>query len=108
MQSRAVSNLHETSLAARDLALELLEASMLPQTLERVSPLCLDALYGAMATLHWLYKEGGDEGVKSELGDVGRCISRLGERWKLAEEYLALVHFHDLNSLLAIRGVEVG
>jgi len=105
MQLRAVSGLRETSLLIRDLGLELLEAAMLPQAQERVSCLCLDALYGAVATLHWLYKEAGDDETHAALCDVARCLARVGMRWKLADEYLGMVHHHNVTTAMALKGV---
>ncbi|KAK5658730.1 hypothetical protein OQA88_1539 [Cercophora sp. LCS_1] len=106
MQVRAISGLRETSFLIRDIGLELLEAAMLPTAQARVSPLCLDALYGSVATLHWLWKEGGEETVHAAMGDVMRCLARVGMRWKLADEYLSLVHHHDVTTSMALRGVQ--
>ncbi|KAK3394387.1 hypothetical protein B0H63DRAFT_460785 [Podospora didyma] len=103
MQSTAVSGLRDVSLAVRDLCLDVLEATMLPPAQRSVSPLCLDALYGAMASLHWLWKEGGDPGIKDALEDVKRCMSHLGMRWRLAGEYTDMVKHHDVTTLMAWR-----
>lgn len=108
--------------------MELLDAVMLPQGLAKVSPLCLDSLYSGLAMLRWLWKEGGDDGgtgsgtgtgsapgkdgslgeaggagvgVMQAAEDVGRCLGRLGSRWRLAEEYLGLVGFHDVGVAMA-------
>ncbi|KAK0632990.1 hypothetical protein B0T14DRAFT_598344 [Immersiella caudata] len=105
MQSRAVTGLRETAQATRDLALEVLDAAMLPSGIERVSPLCLDAFYGAMATLHWLWKEGGDEEVKKEMEDTRRCMVRLGWKWKVAGEYLEMLRYHDVTTVMAWKGI---
>jgi hypothetical protein len=101
MQSRAVTGLRETASATRDLALEVLDAAMLPSGVERVSPLCLDAFYGGMATLHWLWKEGGDPQVQEEMEDIRRCMGRLSWRWKVAEEYVGMLHYHDVTTVMA-------
>ena len=121
--------------------MELLDAVMLPQDLKKVSPLCLDALYSGLATLRWLWKEGGDDGgtgvgngygngtglsaegspgdyggtgggggggggvgVVQAAEDVGRCLSRLSSRWRLAEEYLGVAGFHDVDVAMAWTG----
>ncbi len=75
MQVCSVSLLRETALSIRSMSLELMEAVVLPSGLCMLGPLCLDALYGAMATLHWLWKEGGEEGIRGALEDVKRCMS---------------------------------
>ncbi|KAK4454766.1 hypothetical protein QBC34DRAFT_392562 [Podospora aff. communis PSN243] len=105
MQSRAVTGLRETAQATRDLALEVLDAAMLPSGIERVSPLCLDAFYGGMATLHWLWKEGGDEEVQKEMEDIRRCMGRLGWRWKVAGEYVGMLRYHDVTTVMAWKGI---
>jgi hypothetical protein len=105
MQSRAVTGLRETAQATRDLALEVLDAAMLPSGIERVSPLCLDAFYGGMATLHWLWKEGGDEEIQKEMEDIRRCMERLGWRWKVAGEYVGMLRYHDVTTVMAWKGI---
>jgi len=105
MQARAVTGLQETALAARDLALEILDCSLLPGAVDRVSSLCLDALYGAMATLHWLWKEGGDAGVREQMEDIQRCMGRLAWRWKVAGEYVELLHYHNVTTVMAWKGI---
>ncbi|KAK3362698.1 hypothetical protein B0T25DRAFT_586894 [Lasiosphaeria hispida] len=105
MQVRAISGLRDASMAVRDLSLEMLEAVMLPAGQRRLSPLCLDALYAAMATLHWLWKEGGDAVVGEALEDVRRAIGRLAMRWRLANEYIDMVHHHDVTTIMAWKGV---
>ncbi|KAK3496721.1 uncharacterized protein B0T23DRAFT_401968 [Neurospora hispaniola] len=113
LQVRAVAGLRSLSSGViREMCMELLDAVMLPQGLAKVSPLCLDGIYNGMATLRWLWKEGGDDGgiglgengslgeggstggnvgVLQAAEDVGRCLSRLSSRWRVAEEYLGLV-----------------
>lgn len=71
--------------------LEILEASPQYEThLGRVSPFILDAFYCAMATFHWVLQESGDEAIRSSLGNIKECMRKLGDRWKLSLEYLAL------------------
>lgn len=103
MQSTAVDGLRSCSLAMRDISLEILEAVMLPTEQRRVSPLCLDALYCAMASLHWLWKESGCEEVRTALEDVKNCLSRLAMRWRLGGEYVGMIHYHDVTMSMALR-----
>lgn len=103
LQIEAIRAIRQASLSVRDLGVELLDAAMLPSAVARVSPLCLDAMYGAMATLHWLWKEAGQEEIGTALEDVRRCLSRLEMRWRLAGGYLALVQHHDMTTAMAAR-----
>ncbi|KAK3397818.1 hypothetical protein B0T20DRAFT_232564 [Sordaria brevicollis] len=116
LQVRSVAGLRSLSSGVvRDLCMELLDAVMLPQGLAVVSPLCLDSLYSGLATLRWLWTEGGDTppdnragegggggvGVTQAMEDVSKCLGRLGSRWRLAEEYLGLVGYHDVGVAMA-------
>ncbi|KAK3945368.1 hypothetical protein QBC46DRAFT_372049 [Diplogelasinospora grovesii] len=103
MQVTAVNGLKEASLRIRDLSIDLLDAVVLPAEQKRTSPLCLDSLYCAMATLHWLWKEAGDPDIQSALEDVKRCLSRLAMRWRLAREYLGLEQHHDNTTAMTWR-----
>ncbi|KAK0630123.1 hypothetical protein B0T17DRAFT_589721 [Bombardia bombarda] len=104
MQMRAISGLRALALQVRDLSVDLLEAVMLPAEQRRVSPLCLDSVYGAMATLHWLWKEGGDAELLAGLEDVRRSMARLAMRWRLAREYVDMMDYHDVTAVVAWRG----
>lgn len=55
-----------------------------------LSPFLLDALYCAMVTFQWIFRESGDEQAKARLADIEACMERLSERWMLAAEYVAL------------------
>ncbi|KAK3336626.1 hypothetical protein B0T19DRAFT_44974 [Cercophora scortea] len=103
MQSRAVDSIRSAALQVRDLGLEVLEIVLPPAELRRVSPLLLDALYAALATLHWLWKEGGDPAVEQALEDLKKVLSRLAMRWSVATEYLDMIHHHDVTSVMAWR-----
>jgi hypothetical protein len=98
MQARAVAGIRETSLLVRDAGLELLDHMVMPVNLARVGPLILDSLYAAMATLHWLWKEGGEGEIKDALEDVKRVLARLDMRWRLGREYLGMEKYHDVNT----------
>lgn len=103
MQITAVEGLKSSSLAMRDLSLEILEMVMLPAEQRKISPLCLDSLYCAVASLHWLFKEGGDEEIGAALGDVRNCLGRLGMRWTVGAVYAGLMGFHDVTVVMALR-----
>ncbi|KAK4190477.1 hypothetical protein QBC35DRAFT_489655 [Podospora australis] len=100
---QSVQGLREVSFKVRDVSIEVLDAVILPTEQRKLSPLSLDALYGAMATLHWLWKEGGDSDVREALEDVRRCLGRVSMRWRLATEYLDLIRHHDVNFAMTWR-----
>ncbi|KAB5578635.1 hypothetical protein GE09DRAFT_1090501 [Coniochaeta sp. 2T2.1] len=103
LQVRAVTGIRSVSLAVRDAGVELLEFVMLPANLAKVGPLVLDSLYAAMATLHWLWKESGEEEVGRALEDVKRTLARLDMRWRLARDYLGLERYHDVTTVMEWR-----
>ncbi|KAK3984138.1 hypothetical protein QBC44DRAFT_253576 [Cladorrhinum sp. PSN332] len=106
MQLRAMNGLKEVAFKGRDVALEILDILVLPSEQRRLSPLCLDALYGALATLHWLWKESGDNDVRGALEDVRRCMSRVSMQWRLAKEYMDLLRHHDVNIAMEWRATQ--
>ncbi|KAK3330173.1 hypothetical protein B0H66DRAFT_48327 [Apodospora peruviana] len=103
IQIKAVEGLKSCSFGMRDISLEVLEAVMMPDEQRRVSPLCLDALYGSMASLHWLWKESGSDEIHAAMEDVRNCLQRLAMRWRLAGEYLDMIHYHDVTMVMALR-----
>ncbi|KAM7202393.1 hypothetical protein V8F33_002801 [Rhypophila sp. PSN 637] len=105
MQVTAVNGLRTSSLAMRELSLEMLDNVMLPSEQQKISPLCLDSLYCAVASLHWLFKEGGEKGIGEALGDVRTCMGRLGMRWSLGRVYGDVMGFHDVTVSMALRSL---
>ncbi|EFQ25333.1 fungal specific transcription factor domain-containing protein [Colletotrichum graminicola M1.001] len=93
-QIRSVEALVHASGEAAALAEELL---LLSPSLPRqddpagdgsdVSPLVLDALYGAGGTLAWIVREEGPARHADGVAAIKRCLGRLGARWRLAAEY---------------------
>lgn len=59
--------------------------------LSRLSPLVLDAMYGAAATLHWMWKEMGDFEAGVALDLLKQCFTRISSRWRLANEYAGII-----------------
>jgi hypothetical protein len=98
MQAHAIEGLQKTARAICDSGIEMLEVIMLPAELRRASPLCFDSLYGALATLYWMYKETGDEASKMAVTDVKRTLSSLGMRWRLAKRYVDIMSHHDVTT----------
>ncbi|KAK7743591.1 hypothetical protein SLS53_004126 [Cytospora paraplurivora] len=68
-----------------------------------VSPLCLDALYCAMATFHWQWKESGRPEVKQGMDEMRAALARLTPRWRLAGEYLEIGKQHEVTNILGAR-----
>ncbi|KAK4181702.1 hypothetical protein QBC36DRAFT_317062 [Triangularia setosa] len=100
---QSMQGLRETSLKIREVSLELLDLLVLPSQERKLSPLCLDSLYASMATLHWLWKEGGAQDIREALEDVRRCISRTSMRWRVAREYLEIIKRQDVSFAMAFR-----
>lgn len=56
-----------------------------------ISPLILDALYGAANTLAWLVREEGSAECEEAVAVIKQCLVKLGSRWRLAGEYLRML-----------------
>jgi virulence-associated protein VapD len=56
-----------------------------------------------MATLHWLWKEGGEREIKDALEDVKKVLARLDMRWRLARDYLGMEKYHDVTTAMQWR-----
>ncbi|KAK6214964.1 fungal specific transcription factor domain-containing protein [Colletotrichum tabaci] len=69
-----------------------------------VSPLILDALYGAGNTLAWLFREEGSSQCENEVKSIKRCLERLGVRWRLAGEYGRMLEQQDLAFMMQEKG----
>lgn len=71
--------------------MEMLEASPQYRTqLGKATPFALDAIYCAMATFHWVLREGGNGIMRVSLEDMKEFLRELGDRWQLSLEYLTL------------------
>ncbi|KAK4201819.1 hypothetical protein QBC40DRAFT_252741 [Triangularia verruculosa] len=105
---QSMLGLRSTSLKIREVSLELLDLLVLPSQEKKLSPLCLDSLYASMATLHWLWKESGDDGIREALEDVRRCISRTSMRWRVSREYLEIIKKQDVSFAMAFRATAAG
>ncbi|KAK1492274.1 fungal specific transcription factor domain-containing protein [Colletotrichum cuscutae] len=69
-----------------------------------VSPLILDALYGAANTLAWLLREEGTLECEEEMNVIKRCLERLGSRWRLAGEYGRMLEQQDFAMMMQEKG----
>ncbi|KAJ9151976.1 Regulator of drug sensitivity 1 [Pleurostoma richardsiae] len=118
MQVQAIDGLREASEKIRGIGRSLAAACLSPSPspsaggaaggegasgLDRVSPLALDAVYCALATFHWLWKEGGDAATEAATQDVRACLSVVSTRWRLAAEYLVIEEHHDVTNMMALR-----
>ncbi|OHE96669.1 fungal specific transcription factor domain-containing protein [Colletotrichum orchidophilum] len=69
-----------------------------------VSPLILDAFYGAANTLAWLLREEGTLECEDEMNAIKRCLERLGSRWRLAGEYGRMLEQQDFAIMMQDKG----
>jgi hypothetical protein len=68
-----------------------------------VGPLMLDGLYCALATLHWQFREVGDEEAGRGVEDVKLTLTWLAGQWGLAREYLSIENqYQDMGGLRAV------
>ncbi|KAL0935125.1 fungal specific transcription factor domain-containing protein [Colletotrichum truncatum] len=94
-QARSVEDMRNLSREIAQLASEILLLTFSMEKEENgkgsdigvISPLVLDALYGAANTLAWLAREEGSAECEEAVENIKRCLSRLGARWRLAVEY---------------------
>lgn len=89
MQVEAINGLNMASGVVRVFAGELL-AIVIEGSLDRVSPLCFDALYGALATFHWQWKESGQPEMRQGMDETRAALAGFASRWRLAGEYLKI------------------
>ncbi|KZL70576.1 fungal specific transcription factor domain-containing protein [Colletotrichum incanum] len=69
-----------------------------------ISPLILDALYGAASTLAWLVREEGSVQYEGGLNSIKRCLERLGVRWRLAGEYGRMLEQQEFAFMMQDKG----
>ncbi|EXF76086.1 fungal specific transcription factor domain-containing protein [Colletotrichum fioriniae PJ7] len=80
------------------------EQSGVTSDMGSVSPLILDALYGAANTLAWLLREEGTLECEDEMNVIKRCLERLGSRWRLAGEYGRMLEQQDFAMMMQEKG----
>ncbi|KAF6814743.1 fungal specific transcription factor domain-containing protein [Colletotrichum plurivorum] len=69
-----------------------------------ISPLVLDALYGAANTLAWLVRENGSQESVEAFASINRCLEKLGQRWRLAGEYVRMLGQQHLAYMMQDQG----
>jgi hypothetical protein len=74
--------------------------------MDRMSPLCFDAIYCALATFHWYWKENGLLEMRQGLEQTRAALVRMAPRWRLAGEYLGIERHHDVTGITTGRGDE--
>jgi len=104
MQLKALEGLKTVSRSVVDFAEQLNAATPLPQDLDRVSPLIMDALYSAAANYAWMVRESGDESCQMALESIRHCLRRLGSRWRNAAEYLRLLEAREFTYAVGSAG----
>lgn len=117
MQVEAINGLTTTSERIRAFAGELLSLSRSPATSPDVSaagvgeadvvnwlsPLCFDAIYCALATFHWHWKENGQPEMREGMEQSRAALVRMAPRWRLAGEYLDIGRLHDVVGIITDR-----
>ncbi|POS78804.1 hypothetical protein DHEL01_v202793 [Diaporthe helianthi] len=74
---------------------------------DRMSPLCFDALYCALATFHWHWKENGLLEMRQGMEQTRAALVRMTPRWRLAGEYLEMERHHDVMGIMTDRASEL-
>lgn len=90
MQNLAVASLKSVSQDVVDFARHI----AVPQT-STMSPLIMDAVYGAAATNAWLVRESGDADCQRALDAIRERLRELGARWRCAAEYLRILEAQE-------------
>ncbi|KAI3395728.1 hypothetical protein diail_951 [Diaporthe ilicicola] len=119
MQVEAIKGLTATSEKIQAFAVELLSVSDSPATspdvsmagaegiradgVDRMSPLCFDAIYCALATFHWHWKENGQPEMRHGMEQTRAALVRMAPRWRLAGEYLDIERHHDVMGIVTSR-----
>lgn len=70
---------------------------------DRLSPLCFDAIYCALATFHWQWKENGQPEMRRGVEQARASLVRMAPRWRLAGEYLDIERHHDVMGIVTNR-----
>ncbi|KAJ0115829.1 hypothetical protein J7T55_003998 [Diaporthe amygdali] len=116
MQVEAINGLTAMSKKIQDFSSELMSLSHSPATspdvsmtdagagepdvVDRMSPLCFDAVYCALATFHWHWKENGQPDMKRGMEQTRAALVRMAPRWRLAGEYLDIERHHDVMGII--------
>lgn len=69
----------------------------------RLSPLCFDAIYCALATFHWHWKENGQPEMRQGMEQSRAPLLKMAPRWRLAVEYLNIEKHHDVIGIITDR-----
>lgn len=104
MQAQAVDGLKTASSSIVEFSNHINNATPLPQDLDRISPIIMDALYSAAANYAWLVRESGDEDSQRALDSIRYSLRRLGSRWRNAAEYLRILEAREFTYALGSAG----
>jgi hypothetical protein len=97
MQSQAIEGLKTVSRSVVVFVDSVNAATPLPQDLDRISPIIMDALYSAAANYAWMVRESGDELYQRALDTIRNCLRRLGTRWRNAAEYVRILEAQEFS-----------
>ncbi|KAK7738076.1 hypothetical protein SLS63_002409 [Diaporthe eres] len=120
MQVEAIKGLTTTSERIKVFAGELLGMSCSPaaspdvsmagvedgggaDVVGRLSPLCFDAIYCALATFLWHWKENGQPEMRQGMEQSRAALVGMAPRWRLAGEYLDIERYHDVMGIVTDR-----
>jgi len=104
MVVQAVDGLKSVAASVVSFAEQVNAVTPLPQDLDRVSPVIMDALYSAAAQCAWVVRESGDENSQMALDSLRHCLRRLGTRWRNAAEYLRVLEAQEFTYAVGSAG----
>ncbi|KAM0321571.1 hypothetical protein ACHAQA_010061 [Verticillium albo-atrum] len=108
MQAYAMQVIRQASLDIRDLAVQLQDSLSTEEhadaVLGKISPLLLDGVYCASATLHWLYGECGNADYKTATEILESLLHQLGLRWMAGRKYAELSSVYDVSTRAMLNG----
>lgn len=104
MQAQAIDGLKTVSDSIFDFAEKLSAAAPLPQDLDKISPIIMDALYSAASNYAWWVRESGDQRSQMALDSIRHFLRRLGSRWRNAAEYLRILEAREFTYAVGSAG----
>lgn len=99
-------NLSHSPAASPDVSMGGVDGGGEADAVDRLSPLCFDALYCALATFHWHWKENGQPEMRQGLEQTRAALIRMAPRWRLAGEYLGMERHHDVVGIMTDKADE--
>jgi len=104
MMAKALDGLKTVSSSTVEFAEHINNATPLPEDMDRVSPLIMDALYSAASSCAWMVRESGDEKSQMALDSIRHSFRRLSTRWRNAAEYLRVLEAQEFTFAIGSAG----